>query len=304
MATAADSLRVQLPGAVLLAPPHYQVIQGEEGQVLLQPPPPATAVIQITVMSAPPGADAPLPAEDLIRARAAQRGRPVQDRGDAKVITTYDESGDQEGRRVFVRFVEIGVQGRLAVIAVAVPEADLNEPANKTVMTDLPGLVQSLAAAEEGAAETAAASMSQEEPSPARGDSVRRPFGAPENEQLAECLAFADGLVGRYAAFSKDITPNLLDTVFNRWMQDADREKPDGESVALAVGAAFGEFARKKLKLSWMVVGDETGEAWALAHPAEPMMLFPIESVRKRVEEKRTNFLHDLYRTAEKQFAG
>jgi hypothetical protein len=122
MATAADSLRVQLPGAVLLAPPHYQVIQGEEGQVLLQPPPPATAVIQITVMSAPPGADAPLPAEDLIRARAAQRGRPVQDLGDAKVITTYDESGDQEGRRVFVRFVEIGVQGRLAVIARGGPQ--------------------------------------------------------------------------------------------------------------------------------------------------------------------------------------
>lgn len=297
---------VTVGAARLRVPAAYQAIAGDPGQVFLQAAPPATAVIQVTVISAPPGADQPLPAADLIRAHASQRGRPVQDLGNGKIITSYDETGDQDGRRVFVRFVEVGLAGRLAVIAVAVPESDLHEAENKAVMGDLPGIVQSFEPADSDATPAASQNQNQQEEPPVRsgGTGGRRPFDDTEVEQLAQCLQFADGLLGKYGSFKKETTPELLDSVFSRWLDDADREKADAESVALAIGAAFGEIARKHLGMKWVIVGDEGSDQqlWALSSPRDPMLLFPIESVRTRIADRRSNFLHDLYRTAQRQF--
>jgi hypothetical protein len=292
---------VNLSGARLEVSSAFEVVTEADGHVTLQPPPPATGAVWISVITAepPPGMEG---VAEFVRAAAVKEGRSVQELLDGKVIAFDDATAEEGGRRLLVRTCQIGIEKTLGIVQVVIPESDLGEKANQALLDALPAMAESFEPMERtefietptGTVQTKVSTM----PAP-RAEAQRRPFVGQERKQLEEFVAFADGLVGRYATFSKDITPRLLDTVFTRWMQDADREKADGESVSLAIGSAFGECLKRTLGLEWMVVSDDQGEAWALSQPGMTMMVFPIESVRKRVESGETNFLHGLSQVVE-----
>jgi hypothetical protein len=300
---ARDGLQVvQLPGARMRVPARYDVVRGEEGRVVLQPAPPATGVVWITVITAePPAGKEGAGMGEIVRAKAAEVGKEAQELEDGRVLVSFDDLAEEEGQRLVVRTVHIGIEKTLGIVQAVIPEADLQETANRVLVADLARMVMTFEPAErtelvETPTGTVATKVTQME---GGGEAQRREFGPLEKGQVEEFVAFGEGLVGKYAAFTKEITPKLLDTVFNRWMQDADREKADGESVSLAIGTLFGECMCRKLGMHWAVVSDEQGEAWALVHPGTTMMAFPVESVRKRVEARETNFLHGLAQVIE-----
>lgn len=305
MADARSELQnVMLPGASVRAPKRYDVVRETDERTVLQPPPPASGVVWISVITAQPAEGASGSMGDIVRAQAQERGKKPRELDDGRVVVAFDDLAEEQGQRLLVRTCQIGIEKTLGILQVVIPEADVNEPANRTLLTDLAAMAETFQPAERtevvetptGAVETTVSTIHPQ------GETRRRDFGPDEQREVEEFLAFADGLVGRYAAFTKDITPKLLDTVFNRWMQDADREKADGERVSLAIGTAFGECVRKKLGMRWAVISDDQGEAWALVHDSTTLMAFPIESVRKRVEDHETNFLHSLSQVLESHF--
>jgi hypothetical protein len=78
-------------------------------------------------------------------------------------------------------------------------------------------------------------------------------------------------------------TPAELDRIFWRWRQDTD-DKPGGEELANALGAAFGEFLIERHGFRWALVTDEFGTEYTVRHSPGETMAFPRSSVEKRLD--------------------
>ena len=81
-----------------------------------------------------------------------------------------------------------------------------------------------------------------------------------------------------------DLTPDELDLVFSRWTFDDD-DKESSDSVADALGVAFGDYLVENHEFRWVIVTDEYGTANAVRHRDSEVMTFPTSSVAKRIED-------------------
>src|ERR1700733_9934515 len=89
-------------------------------------------------------------------------------------------------------------------------------------------------------------------------------FGPTENGWLEENRQLATALGLKYGS-GGFLAPEELDVVFSRWTYD-DQEKEPGESVANALGAAFGDYLVEQHGFRWVVVTDQYGTEYAVKH--------------------------------------
>ena len=107
-------------------------------------------------------------------------------------------------------------------------------------------------------------------------------------------------LLARYAADSplplEDHHPRTLDLAFTHWTTDptAPADKPSADLVATALGSAFDQYLVEHCGVRWITLTDNAGTSWAIEHPAAAVTAFPIESVRKRIERRETNFFDSI----------
>ena len=85
-----------------------------------------------------------------------------------------------------------------------------------------------------------------------------------------------------------------LDKVFSRWSGE-EGSKETGDVVANALGAAFGRYLAEKHGFAWIVLKDQHGTALAVRHKVNETTAFPVESVKKRIEDKKTDFFDNIY---------
>ncbi|MGD9647932.1 MAG: DUF3806 domain-containing protein, partial [Pirellulales bacterium] len=119
------------------------------------------------------------------------------------------------------------------------------------------------------------------------------PFTSTDNAWLDESRRNASALGLTYGD-GGELTPALLDVVFRRWVFDEDPEKEDGDTVADALGAAFGDYLVEHHGFYWLVIKDEWGSEPAVKHREVNSIAFPRASVVKRIEDRETDFFRGV----------
>ena len=83
---------------------------------------------------------------------------------------------------------------------------------------------------------------------------------------------------------SGPITYEGLDKIFKLWAEDKSEKKPDNEEMANAFGCLFGEMLKAEFGFEWMSIKDQYGTEKALMDNKTGSIIFPINSVWKRIE--------------------
>ena len=91
-----------------------------------------------------------------------------------------------------------------------------------------------------------------------------------------------------------EISIDLLDKVFEKWLYDHSEEKFNDESIARGLGIWFGQLLSVELGMKWVKVIDEYGEDFAVRHKNETTS-YPLSTVLKRIEQKETGFFYQVY---------
>jgi hypothetical protein len=85
----------------------------------------------------------------------------------------------------------------------------------------------------------------------------------------------------------------LIDAILrNGWVGAADTLKPQ------CLGIAFGDALAQHLGLQWVTVEDEHGRDPALRLPGTSILLFPMTSISKRMEQGEAVDVHGLFGAA------
>lgn len=91
-----------------------------------------------------------------------------------------------------------------------------------------------------------------------------------------------------YASYlKKDSGPvsyENLDKVFKMWAEDKSATKPDNEEIANGFGCLFGEMLKAEFGFEWQLIKDQYGTEKALLDNKTGSIIFPINSVLKRIE--------------------
>jgi hypothetical protein len=109
-----------------------------------------------------------------------------------------------------------------------------------------------------------------------------------QRDWLNELLAGVGSDV-RLTARVEDL-PNLQSILDNGPYTD----EPMGELGAL--GTAFGDVLGPMLDMEWVVFTDEDGSSFALRHATKSVLLFPHDSILKRLEEGQQLHFDQLFR--------
>jgi hypothetical protein len=81
---------------------------------------------------------------------------------------------------------------------------------------------------------------------------------------------------------SEIIKAQDLDICFQKWAEQP--SKFTNEEIANGLGALFGEILATDFKLNWKMVEDEIGKETALLDEESGSIIFPINTVWKRIE--------------------
>lgn len=228
-----------------------------------------------------------------VRQRAEERGiayYEVEDKG----ILSYDEPSEQDDVPLLVKYWYIGSKNTLVILSATILEAKKNAKVVSDTLALIPRILDSLKITKTyrvvvGEDRQVEAFATTAEPTP---QSVE-PFGPEQDLWLSESLGLARALGVKYAS-GGDLTPEELDVVFSRWMHDED-EKESDDTVANALGAAFGDYLVEQHGFRWVLVTDEYGTEYAVRHNLGQTMAFPRASVQKRIEDKCPELFQDVY---------
>ena len=83
---------------------------------------------------------------------------------------------------------------------------------------------------------------------------------------------------------SGPITYEGLDKIFKLWAEDESAKKANNEIMANAFGCLFGEMLKSEFGFEWMSIKDQYGIEKALMDNKTGSVVFPINSVWKRIE--------------------
>ena len=93
-----------------------------------------------------------------------------------------------------------------------------------------------------------------------------------------------------YAAFNKKdsgpVTYEGMDKVFKLWAEDKSDTKVENEEMANAFGCLFGEMLKTEFGFEWHLIEDQYGTEKALIDEKTGSIVYPINSVWKRIEPK------------------
>ena len=83
---------------------------------------------------------------------------------------------------------------------------------------------------------------------------------------------------------SSPVTYEGLDKIFKIWAEDKSAKKADNEEIANSFGCLFGEMLKSEFGFEWMSIKDQYGIEKALMDNKTGSIIFPINSVWKRIE--------------------
>lgn len=207
-----------------------------------------------------------------------------------KGVTHHDEQIEEAGQALRVRQWAIGQDRTMVLLTVStLPEVD-DSPPVREVLALLPRIVESVEVLEYENGGPVEISIDDDAPD----DHSFHPFGEKEADWLARGLSVAADLSRRYAG-GRDLDADGLDAVFSAWMAERSRDVP-AESVANALGAAFGELLVRRLGFSWGVFDDAEGADIAVRFD-DGFTAFPWSSVARRIESREPTFFAALFAT-------
>jgi hypothetical protein len=237
------------------------------------------------------------PGFEQVRRSANERGFKFERhgrRGVALVADLSDPGGDGE---LAYRW-EIGEDEAIVMISMVFRSENRNHPRVTAALNHAPRVIESLRFLREThTLETVEGTVTYHvSGGPASGDeSIRAPDPA-RQQWITDQLDAAEVLTQRYGGTEFDVRfdPRDLDRVFTNWSRDGSADKPAGDDVACAVGAAYGQFCIDAAGMRWILYRDEHGESLAIEH-AHGARAFPIDMVLKRVDSGAVNFLMANY---------
>lgn len=103
-------------------------------------------------------------------------------------------------------------------------------------------------------------------------------------QQIANFLCKGKEICKKYIDIDKEIAAFQLDEVFSKW--SAEKANFSSEDIANGLGAVFGDKIVRELEFKWKLVTDEHGTEYALVEEYTGSVIFPINSVWKRIEPK------------------
>ncbi len=104
-----------------------------------------------------------------------------------------------------------------------------------------------------------------------------------DKETLTGLISSGVKLVNNYISPNPEkIQPSTLDEVFLAFLKD--QRQFANEDVANGLGAIFGDMLEQELAMVWRTIEDEYGREYALIHEETGSVVFPINSVWKRLE--------------------
>jgi len=228
-----------------------------------------------------------------VQDEAKKRGLRYWEIADKGVIS-YEGSSEQNGVPLRIKYWYIGSKNTFVIFSATTLKAKMDSKPVKAVLDQIPRILDSikitklrrLVTAEDRQVEAVVTTV---EPFP----QTTVPFGSQEEVWLHEALERARALGIKYGG-GGDLTPQELDVVFSRWMED-DEEKETDDAVANALGAAFGEYLVEGHGFRWVVVTDTHGTEYAVRYGVGESMAFPRTSVQKRIASRCREFFQDLY---------
>ena len=180
------------------------------------------------------------------------------------------------------------------MISATIPKNLVKKRSVQDTLSAMPGIIESVTITkfsrtiqtEDGEIETTVQTV---DPTP---QSVRD-FGPEEKAWLDQGIAAAQGLGVKYGS-SGPLNPAELDVVFSRWFHE-EGEKEDGDLIANALGAAYGEWLIEECGFKWVFITDEHGSKHAIRHAVGEVTGFPRSSVQKRIEAREEGFFVNLH---------
>ncbi len=109
-------------------------------------------------------------------------------------------------------------------------------------------------------------------------------FTDKQSQQLAADVQLGQDIVKAFGAGSGKITAEILDQAFMAWSKS--QEKFSREQIANGLGSLLGELIKKDFEFSWKMVEDDLGLEMALVDDHTGSIVFPVNSVYKRVDPK------------------
>jgi len=290
---------VRLPGSSVRVPGRYVDSRDEEGTTILEISRTNDPTIRISILFAE-SKDKSKPADlaNHVRKRAREKGREEEEHLDGKVVDSYEEKSQENGHDLIIRYWIVGQNNCMAIFGVTMLADRLKTPFTQSVLADMSPMIESfkldvrteILETLTGPVHTTVTA----DPNPSR--QTTRPFSKDEQLELQSNLVAAQQIREHYASpDAEPLTLRDLDVIFARWLNDQSPNKPSASMIADALGAVFGELIRKTLEMHWQVVSDEYGTAWSLGKTGSTVMTFPVESVRKRTEDRATNFFVPLF---------
>ncbi|MGM0600117.1 MAG: DUF3806 domain-containing protein [Candidatus Rifleibacteriota bacterium] len=105
-----------------------------------------------------------------------------------------------------------------------------------------------------------------------------------ENEALSNFVEQGREILEGYGLSKNQYSAKDLDNIFERWAQNHEGEKFNKNQIAEGLGALFGELLTIDFGFGWRMVEDEHGIEPAMVDEKSGSIVFPINSVWKRVE--------------------
>lgn len=84
----------------------------------------------------------------------------------------------------------------------------------------------------------------------------------------------------------QNVTPQAMGPLFGIWNDGESDEKDENEVMANAFGCLFGEMLKTEFTFEWQLIEDQLGTEKALIDEKTGSVVYPINSVWKRIEPK------------------
>lgn len=231
--------------------------------------------------------------KSAVRRAAEEEGVEYSEIEDKGVIP-YEKPSEQDGVPLLMKYWYIGSKNTLVILSATISDSKKGTKVVQDALDLIPRILASLKITKIHrtiVAEDREIEVTDEEAVPIPQSIV--PFGPKEDAWREESLESAQAMSVKYGS-GGDLTPEELDIVFSRWMNDEEEKEPD-DAVANALGAAFGDYLVEQHGFRWVLLTDEYGTEYAVRHTLGSNTAFPRASVQKRIEDKCPEFFHNVY---------
>ena len=231
-------------------------------------------------------------AKSYVAKRAADDHLPFWEIGD-KGVLAFEEPSKQDGQPLLIKWWYVGSKSTLVMISATIVNTKGADSGVRELLDSMPRFIESLTINKmHKVASYEGHDVPITEESVEKVEQKITAFGPTETAWLEENRQLATTLGVKYGSGGA-LEPEELDVIFSRWTHE-DQEKESGESVACALGSAFGDYLVEQHGFTWVVVTDEYGAAYAVKHQRHEVMAFPSSSVLKRIERNEPECFQDL----------